>query len=445
MDEAEVKKLFNRLMNFYADFDTSEDAFQNKLGFLKKITVIKNYNIEIAQNIGLSREELLYRVIADIFDFITEKNPYFAMFSNTDLFGILVESFSYWIICLYIHTLKYESESKSKRKPKRNRAISLSEFVYNNSISGYNKTGGMYQRSLDNRSDYPMIEESTFRKYRNRQFKDRKAQSKNKQWSAITNDSIHEWRLYYKLVYNSKDNNDLFETLKKLKKIGKKAVEMNTFTFTLDKNADIAELSKLYSDVISALKKISYVEVLNLYKFIVKHLQSEEKYYGINMFRLEKMLNPTNIIIEVNEMQNCKNSPQILKVLERYYHFNDISEFRLLYCFLGCIGPQYALQIKQSFLNVLYNYSPFFLIVLDDYVKNGIFGEDWESFFLNEINNIASNYYVLDDSLFETQSASQDNFQKLLQFTFQKAYEQKIAICKAYHKDRAFFTENSEK
>ena len=156
------------------------------------------------------------------------------------------------------------------------------------------------------------------------------------------------------------------------------------------------------------------------------------------------MLHPTNIIVEVNEMQHCKNSIQFLEILERYYNFNDISEFRLLYNFLGNINPQYAHLIKYNFLDVLNNYSPFFLIVLDDYVKSGIFGDDWESFFLNEINNIASNYYVLDDSLFEVQSDFQENFQKLLQFTFQKAYEQKMAMCKEYHKNKAFFTENPE-
>lgn len=433
MDNADVKKLFTRLTNFYASFDTSEEFFQKNFKFLEALAIIKNGNIEIAKQNGLSREELLYRVIADIFDFITEENPYFAMFSNKELFGILVESFSYWIICLYVHTLKSGQE----------RAITLPDFVYNNSISGYKDNDGMYYCPPDKHSDILFSEEQMFRQYRNRQFNERNVQFRNKQWSGMTNDSIHEWRLYYKLVYDSKNKKTLSHTFNKVRKLGRIIGKMNNYTFTIDEDEDNKILSDLQSDFNSALRKISYVNFLELYKFIINHLKSEEKYYGINMFRLEKMFNPSNIIVEVSVMQNCKNQSQVSKVLERYFHFNDISEFRLLYCFLGSIDLKDAITIKHRFLNFIHAYSQFFLIVLDDYVKNDIFGEDWEIFFLNEINNIASNYYVIDDSLFEAQSDSQKNFQDLLQSTFQKAYEQKKAICKIYHENRSFFTENS--
>lgn len=41
MDEAEVKKLFNRFTNFYVNLEKPEEFFQNNLEFLTNLTIMK--------------------------------------------------------------------------------------------------------------------------------------------------------------------------------------------------------------------------------------------------------------------------------------------------------------------------------------------------------------------------------------------------------------------
>lgn len=92
-----------------------------------------------------------------------------------------------------------------------------------------------------------------------------------------------------------------------------------------------------------------------------------------------------------------------------------------------------AFVIKSVFLHFVNNFTPVFLIVLDDYVENKFFGEDWDEFFLNKINCFAEKYFEINDSLFQIDSNSNEIFYELLEYRAKKQFENKLEDCEKFH------------
>lgn len=296
MNKNDAEVLFNRIKNFYCNYDDCEKSFECNVEFFQGLVLIKNeiisqYKIES----NYSKEHLLDNIIHAIFTYCCQVfPPYSILFEDSKLYHTLESSFSYLLLCLFINSSK------------RTEAMSLNKYVYKYSPNEfYNKESAIYC-SFDAPNSVLDSNADTLRQYRYRTYKARNSKSYKEQGQAMTIDSVTEWSLYFKLVSNPVGPIELevSETLKQLRTIYNDLEKIQKYKYTSDFNLDIAKISNLYKSFQKKAKDLSFEKFINFYKFVLDFLKSDEKYYGINIFRLEKMLNPYHICLNVNRIKS---------------------------------------------------------------------------------------------------------------------------------------------
>lgn len=443
MNTVDEKELLSRLDNFYHKINKNVYKYYDDL--LKELAEETNEILSWKESgdkkeLGdeFSEQKILLKVIERIFRLtIKRENPY--VLEMPDLYSVLVDACSYWMICMFVnHTKRLDSNT-------------LPDFVYEFSPYEFNNENSPNHCKKNAKTQVLKSNEDTFRKFWNSSFRNRNMKSVREQWHAMPKDAIHEWQLYY--IINSPENvaNGISKTFKYLKNLPTSLKQFQEYEFTDNYEDDYVKITKSYNEYMSKQEKISFHNFLALYDLIREHINSNEKYYGINMFRLEKQLNPYTIVSDVTILRHCDTEEIRNSILMHYYLFSEISHFPDLYDYLENFDFYTAKIISSNFDTYLKMYFSFFFMVLDCCIgenvnKNvenqqkelsekdpGLFGKNWEEVFMDVANTFAHNMYKIDGLTINDDELSETNFHNLFVYTAKIEYETKLQRCKEKH------------
>jgi hypothetical protein len=319
MKEKIRRELIERANNFNWNWDKDflEDIYRDKRLFehlydFFESTDIKEYSDFINKtSISLQPLDLIFTEVFNTAIFVDDEYKIFQ--EDTPFYSNMYDAYYFTSLCSFLHSTK------------RIKAMSLRDFLYNNSSYKYNVKGTPLYFDLNKHGKGDVksegygqirIEEDTLRQKRHRLLKNRPVYIKKTEWSAMSADSEYEWSFLY--VLNSLDD-DLADTYKRLGNL------YNDVNKVLEKeNPSKEDLEYAYNKFYSKLKKIKYNLLLEIQKRILEHVNGNKRHYGINLYRFEKELRLYNIANEVKNLLECKNETEENSVLKRISILNDI-------------------------------------------------------------------------------------------------------------------------
>lgn len=343
---------------------------------------------------GLSPEECLDQVLRKTYD----------MINKTELAPQLLcekSSFADHICEAYVFT----ACSSFLHASRRIEGMPLTEFVKKNS-------------SLDFRNSYSpnyrepnllQAETNRLRKARQRLLNQGQVYIKqNTQWNAMTKDSEYEWARYYALEDSNAVARDTDKRIGNLYKGIKEAIN----TDRDDKYSDRVQTA--YKKFLSKLEKLKYENFLELYKVDLTRICEDKEYYGLNLYRLERRLQPYKIINEVKRLTEFKSLEEEANFLLKTVYLDEIC-FPKVYEDLLHNPCDLVREYAEEVLRVWRTGTVISNLILDKLVEEKAFGENWDTLFLNKVNKMTEK--VLYDPKkveFFTSEHAQEKFIRLL-------------------------------
>ncbi|MBM6723290.1 hypothetical protein [Pseudoflavonifractor phocaeensis] len=358
-----------------------------------------------------SEEERIKLICSRVYDAIADSNELFLIFRKfqplyQDIFDICL----FMTLSMFIHTST------------RIKASSLREFTYQYSHMGFSnqpsKKSDTTLRDLDGESkDHLRSIEATLRKYRNREFSKRTTKVLSREWSAMPKSSEHEWSLYFAYQDNIDPQTSLDPEMQDtLKRIGNLNNDIIKARDSEKDSGYVSRLQDAYKKFCSKAKKIQYKNYLNLCRHFLEHIEKEPRYYGINLYRLEKKLRIYEISREVNLLRQCTDEEDKSRVLLNYMATKNICFPRLrkrLHELRSPVEIQNIAVIFQNFIDRVIKTSR---RLLDKFIEDGVLGENWEGLFLDTINKLTENVLFNPKSIDYTSedTSFQEEFERIL-------------------------------
>lgn len=302
-------------------------------------------------------------------------------------------------------------------KTQRNEGSTLTDFVYEYSPKGYNKKESSYYCPQNQVSDILMNDSRTMRKARNRILSNRAEYYKNNEWHAMPEDSETEWSLYFLLdqglstEVDDKTLTNLCDTYKRVKNLYN-GVIMEPVT---EKNiVQIIESSRKFE---SKLKKIKYENYLKMIKVILDHIYLDKENYGINIYRLERCLRPYTLSKEIKAVLTSENPYERLFVLEKAVLLDKV-RFPKIHQYLFDFRDMNEMEYYLFHYEVLLNWMIIPVnLILDEFIDQDLFGEEWKNLFKQTINEMAKDVFYLPDEIdYSIEPKSQEAFAELLKY-----------------------------
>lgn len=365
------KNFHNTIINSEADDLESKIFFENLYNFKEELVQkLNEKDMTNTQKLDLFFHEMFKFTVFQGFEF-TYFIEGFAVDENIFLFDSVFEACLYTSLCMFLHNSK---RIQGKR---------LREIVYEHSQYNYKEKG----YKIDNYANGLSEEEASFRKMRNRILSERSVYDSRKKWQTVSKDSEYEWSLYFNLENLNDDLRDTYKRIGNLYNDIKKAL-------ILPKDDDyINKLQQAYDKFVSKLKKIKYGNYLALQKEIMKYLYKDKKYYGINIYRYEKELMLYKITSETKTLLKYYDDEEEMNdFLHKTFILKDI-HFPKVYDNFMLFTPSKALELAIIFYDFQDCFVRLSCLILDELVEKGYFGENWEDFFLNTINEKSESVY----------------------------------------------------
>jgi len=174
-------------------------------------------------------------------------------------------------------------------------------------------------------------------------------------------------------------------------------------------------MTKAYEKFSKKLNKIQYKKVLQLHKFYLDHLEKDKTYYGINLYRFERQNRLYSLTNEVNHLLRCKSDAERENVLRKSVILKDIHFPKLYDYFSGLQTYVQMILYVNIFLAFLKDLVLTSRLVIDKFIDEGLFGEDWEKLFLGIINEMAENVLYAPQTIdYSITPESQSAFLKII-------------------------------
>lgn len=151
-------------------------------------------------------------------------------------------------------------------------------------------------------------------------------------------------------------------------------------------------LEKSYKKIDSSLHKLKYSDYLVLQRLLLSYIGKNEKYYGINIYRLEKRLKPYIIVNEVKGLLKCRDDQGKNDFLYKSVIMSDIC-FPKLYQELSNFPVSDVSFYTRCFLSLQNYVVHSIILVIDELVEKGGLKEDWELFLINTINEMTEKVF----------------------------------------------------
>ncbi len=407
----EWNKFIARINNFYWNSPDIMQVLTNyKTLYIKiyeKISFEKN-NSQDNQN----RETLLKSLFSEIYTTSTMCNLCFTHFlEGAPLYNNVSNACFFTSLCMFLH------------ETTRTKSISLKNFIYTNSLDYYNDKNSKYFCPFDNPSDELLKDIDTLKKRRYRLLSSKPVYHKRKEWAAMAKDSEHEWTFMYVL---EAENDTLKDTFKR---IGNLYNEINNALASPRGEGFDNTVKRAYKKFSSKLKKIKYENYLELQKVIFDHLCENEKYYGINLYRIEKESRPYITTNEVNQLLACKAIADREAILNRSAILNKIWFPNVYNDFASLDFVSDIEKTSLLFLLLLDIITPINCLLIDELVENNYLGEDWYDFLCELINKLAREiFYNPKDINYTITPESQENFMEIYSAAVQRVIYENTEI-----------------
>lgn len=365
------------------------------------------------------------------YDFLVTLDPAFSIFGrNTSLYTVMLDVCMFTGLCMFLDSTK------------RIKSTTLSQYVYDYSRFGFsdkNSTDyieheGTWKRG--ERTEALDSHERAMRQYRHRLFKFRSVYTRRSEWSAVPKSSEHEWQLYFDYAEaDGKADPQLRETLKRIKNLYNGVYEAigSPKDDGYKKRLEIA-----WEKFKTKLHKIQYENYLVLCKALLEHIEKElvdvgenwrnSTYYGINLYRFEKEFCLFELTNSVRRLLKCDNEQKEMEVFAESLVLRGICfpQIRDAFC-------QYKpIDDVSSFVQQFSLFSNGFIrlsrLLVDKFIEDELFGNNWEALFLGEINMRATQVLYAPESIdYAVEPGSQHAFEKLLMFQTRAVVESHIA------------------
>ena len=364
----------------------------------------------------MGTSELLETIFSDVYNFAVKQDLWFGIFhEDSPIHNDVYEACLFTTLCMFLH------------ESKRIEGKSLGEFVFQYSPMGYHQEYSSYQDSKDDRLT---SEEATLRQKRHRLFSSRAGRDNNPQWSAMRKDSEHEWSFYFTLQYADKNlSENALKNADTFKRIGNLYKDMNTALVSEKDDGYTARLGVAYKKFLSKLNKIQYANYLELLQELLRHIESDKAYYGINLYRFEKSLCAFSTTHYVKRLLECQNEAEEINVLNEATMLKDIWFPKLKEAFASLrtyeatqlIGKVFEMGLcAKTFSEFLGMVVVSACLVIDELAEKGCLGDKWESLFIDMTNQMAERvFYAPSEIDFTAPDGSQEKFKKLLAFPTQ--------------------------
>ena len=337
------------------------------------------------------------------FNFDVNKNPGLTSYKMIRVIGNAIYN-DIFDVCLYNSLCSFLNYTKKIK------SLTIEEFIYKNSPHRYsektiNGKDNLYYFDFD----FPDKTSEGCRYFYNTEY-NYFAQSRsrvhkgnytfignNRHGIGIPKDMEYEVAFLYNITSQDGSIRDTHPNIvDTYKRIGNLFNEVNDF-FDPSKYSENLKKGKSEKDPFktfsSKLKKINYKNVVELYQYIISMILKNKKYYGVTLYKAERNLAIYRITHGVASLLNCQNEDE-----EKYILINDAIlgaiHFPKLYDYFSMIEDYEVKRncagIFDEFLGLM---TTLICLLIDLFVDNGLFEDDWEEFFLNEINEMASSVF----------------------------------------------------
>lgn len=413
--ELPMPEIARREGNFFNGVMSS--AIDGKMYYVELQWLAEDIKNVLTKLQGVGCEENILRLIfSRVYDFViahndmTNDTSYDIFDDGKDVYDDAFEACFFISLCEFLYDTR------------RIRGMSLRKLIYENSPREYNVKGSPNYFDIDNKprefcesnsdrhensSNLILGDETALRQYRKRLLDKRPVYQHSSEWSAIRKVSEHEWELYFILESADPEIRDTFKRLRVLYSALNKALNS-----PLD-DGYINRLEVAFNKFSSKLKKIQYVRFLNLGKFCLNHICKDTTCYGINLYRFEKELRLYAVTGEVRRLLNCKTIDEEQDILTKSIVLKDIP-FPKLYEYFGNLEnirqSEIYVRVFWCFMDDLVRSSR---LIIDKFVEEGTFGEDWENLFLDITNKLAMSVLYDPKAIdYSVEPGSQEMFEK---------------------------------
>ena len=407
--EFPMPDLAKREENFYnGKIPSADDPFINKKKtYYIDLQLLVERIEAVIKRVGTdSMEDTLRLIFSDVYDFVIEYNKktqndcYCIFGKNESIYNDTFEACFFISLCMFLHDSK------------RIAGMTQREFVYKHDPLKFNVKESPnyfdYNHKYRDNNNYELVRTTgnKLRTYRKRHFSFRPVHN-SKEWSTIRMDSEHEWKLYFDLNQAEKKVQDTYKRIRNLYN------EIYEVLNSSPESISMEELGNAYKMFKSRLKKIKYEDYLDIIDFCLKHINKDKAFYGINLYRLEKELQPFKITNEVNRLLACKDGHEEDVALKKFFLLQRIpfpKIYEYIYTQIDETRIVFVPSLFYSFMDQLVQSSR---LVIDKFVENGLLGDDWINFLLRTVNDLASSV-LYDPKIIDrtVTPESQDAFEK---------------------------------
>lgn len=322
-------------------------------------------------------DTLLKTVFGNVYSLLTYSNGIPQFDPNATNSSIASDSYQ---ACYFMSLCMFLFETR------RLKGKSLRRFIYDNSPQKYHIKGTTNYFDFKNikreaSGQMNLSDETKLRQYQNRLFSLRPVHHPNSEWSAMRKVSEHEWTLYYIMDNADKDIQRTFWLIRTLNGNLEKA---------LKSAKDPDKLKDAYNKYLSKLSKVKYDKLLRVYEYIINHINEDKSYYGINLYRFEKELRFYQMTDNIKRFLKCKTQKEQNQVLLGTMALDNVcfpKVSRHLWT-LPTLNERFS--CAANFTNIMEDSINMSLLFYDQFIEDGLFGDDWESTFCETMNRLTT-------------------------------------------------------
>ena len=401
------EKYIRQLNNFRWNRDSCEKIIEGNSEFFEAADFFEQFILasRYSADMRLPKEDkddkqLLKNVLSKIYGFIYDNmgatyDPLHITFAQKSLNKTVEKSCTFTTLCTFLHT---STRIKGKSFP---------DFIYKHDPVRHYASGSYSKTQLE-------FEAERLRKSRYRKLRQGRVYVPEYKWAAVSTDLEHE--LSFRFVIDQCDSN-LVDTYKRFGNL------YNDILKTIDgeKGDDYAEdLLNAGKRFLAKVRKIDYSKYLRLQRQIIAHLKSDEKYIGINLYRLERTMMPWRMINDVNFLlsNQCDRKTETA-FLQKTAYLKEIP-FPKIYCALRSLTES-AENIRlyaDLFDEFIYYSNIVGCLILDTLIEENFLGNNWADTMRCIMNDLAVNVlYDPEELKLDTpEENAQEKFEALLSY-----------------------------
>lgn len=350
--------------NFQSDI---ESIIEEDKGFYVSLFTFKQALVSIIETTKFESESDLVVFVLDLcYKELIGQFPYSEILNDTSCNNHFYEAFIFLTLSQFINASK---KSKSKK---------YKDFIKDHIDDSCNNQKNSDSELSDMPKDFEN-ESMALRQYKSRLNKQRETAYPMNEWHGMPESSEHEWTLYFKNDPTIKKIKNLYSELEKAEKL----IQDNKFD-------DKRTIESLFEKQIRKVKKLKLQEVMELWDRGINHIEKDYQYYGMNLYRFEKLLKYFYLTTEIDLCTKGLDYHNQSVIINRFEEFDSTKlVFPLLIDDLlwADIDKYMAYLHFYEFIKEYGILSC--LLIFDNLIDNGLLNDQWQATFCEIINSKA--------------------------------------------------------